>query len=247
MKTSEIALLAQKAGELLLISGAEIYRVEETINRICKAYGAYSDAFALPTGIFITVKDDSGDTVTLTLRIKERANDFTKIAEVNNFSRETAHNPLSFDEAMEALKKIENSRHYPYPLRMVTSGATAMVFSLMFGGGLIEGTTALITGILIFLTVNSIRKIFTNQILEYFLSGMLSGVIVLIAGLIFKRLDVYSIIIGSIMMQLPGVAITNGIRDGINGDIVSAIARIIEAILWVTALGVGVAVVLMLR
>lgn len=247
MKTSDIALLAQKAGELLIKSGAEIYRVEETINRICSAYGACGDAFALPTGIFITVKGKCGDTITLTVRIKERVNDFSKISKVNNFSRTVSKSPMSFGEAMECLISIEEEKHYPTAIRAIVSGAAASVFSLMFGGGFTEAMIALLSGSLIFIVINNIRHILTNQIFEYLISGILCGIIVLIAGKIFPQLYAYSIIIGSVMMQLPGVAITNGIRDGISGDIVSAIARILEALLWVTALGTGVAVVLIFR
>ena len=46
---------AALAGDILLASGAEIFRVEETMARIAKAYGVTSsDTFVLSSGIFLT-------------------------------------------------------------------------------------------------------------------------------------------------------------------------------------------------
>lgn len=244
MKTSDLAIIAQKAGELLLKSGAEIYRVEETINMICKAYGATSNSFALPSGIFFSVTDNASETVTLILRVKKREVNFSKIAMVNDFSRKVLQNRVSLAEALQTLSKIENTKSYPFMIRLLASGIVATVFCIMFGGKLFESGVSFIAGILIFLTVKGISKISRYQFLEYFCAGLVAGLVCLFASFIFKEVNIYSIIIGSVMMQLPGVSITNGIRDALHGDIVSSVARLLESALWVTAIGVGVALVI---
>ena len=56
-----VLMLALRAGEIMLMSGSEIYRVEDTVTRICKAYGIpYIEVFATTTGIFISL-DSGGD------------------------------------------------------------------------------------------------------------------------------------------------------------------------------------------
>jgi uncharacterized membrane protein YjjP (DUF1212 family) len=63
MNVREVTDIAVKAGEILLTSGAEIYRVEDTINRICEAYNIKCESFVLPTGIFVSAYNSQGDTV----------------------------------------------------------------------------------------------------------------------------------------------------------------------------------------
>ena len=47
--------LALEAGRILLRNGAEIFRVEETIEHICKRFGVEEvDSFVLSNGIFLT-------------------------------------------------------------------------------------------------------------------------------------------------------------------------------------------------
>ena len=56
----EVIELALGAGHILLENGAEISRVEETIERICRHYGVESEnEFVLSNGIFITAGDDN--------------------------------------------------------------------------------------------------------------------------------------------------------------------------------------------
>lgn len=247
MKTSDIALIAQKAGEILLKSGAEIYRVEETINSICNSYGVKGDCFALPTGIFMSVSDYSEETISLILRVKKREINFSKIEMVNELSRQLLKKALSLSEIMERLNKIEDVKLYPFTLRLFASGLAASVFCLMFGGTALEGFFSFVAGILIFLVAKGISKLTKFQFLEFFASGLVAGGVCLILSHIYIDINVYSIIIGSIMMQLPGVSITNAIRDALYGDTMSSLARFLESVLWVTALGAGVAVMLAFR
>jgi uncharacterized membrane protein YjjP (DUF1212 family) len=53
--------LAAEAGKIILESGGETYRVEETIIRICHAYGlVFAESFVMPTGIIISAEDADG-------------------------------------------------------------------------------------------------------------------------------------------------------------------------------------------
>ena len=55
----EVMELALQAGHILLENGAEIFRVEETMERICKHYGVQSsNEFVLSNGIFVTAGNE---------------------------------------------------------------------------------------------------------------------------------------------------------------------------------------------
>ncbi len=79
--------MAARAGMMMLRYGAETYRAEETISRICAAYGYESEPFALPTGVFAGIS--SGDQpVSILLRIKTRTLHLNRVDALNTFARE---------------------------------------------------------------------------------------------------------------------------------------------------------------
>ena len=78
------------------------------------------------------------------------------------------------------------------------------------------------------------------------LAGALSSVIALASVRIFSMGSQTAIITGAIMPLLPGLAITNAIRDTVNGDLVSGVARTAEALLTAIAIAAGVGVVIAL-
>ena len=51
--------------------------------------------------------------------------------------------------------------------------------------------------------------------------------------------DPNEIIIGNIMLLIPGIALTNSLRDMISGDIISGLLRFLDAILVAVAIAAG--------
>ena len=64
---------------------------------------------------------------------------------------------------------------------------------------------------------------------------------VIVKSILGGAINLDTVVIGSIMPLVPGVAITNAVRDTLQGDYISGCARILEAFLKAIALGVGVA------
>lgn len=244
MKTKDLIQIALKSGEILLCNGAEVYRVEETILRIFKSYGSDCECFVLLSGIFLSAKDENGETITEIRRLKGHTINLNKVDLVNSFSRNLEKLLLSYQEALEVLKKIECTPIYSYPLRLVCTGITAFVYTILFRGRLEEALTAFFISLVIFVMREKITLTGIFQFLEFFLSGTLAGFLSLMAVILFPGLDIYKIIIGSIMILVPGVAITNGIKDALYGDTVSSLYRIAEAIFVSVAIGAGVGIVL---
>jgi len=244
MKTEEIINIAIKAGEILLTSGAEIYRVEDTITRICKSYGMECESFVLPTGIFISAKGSGHETISSIKRIKDRTVNLHRIELINMFSRNLQQNPVSYFEAVKALNDIKNMKGFNFITHAISAGIAAFAFTLLFKGRINEGIAACIISIVIFVIKWKISEIGFFQFFEFFISGLIAAVISLAAVRILPDLNIYQVIIGSIVILLPGVAITNGIKDALYGDIVSSLSRLGEAVLVAIAVGAGVGIVL---
>ncbi len=243
MQARELIEVALKAGEILLTSGAEIYRVEDTVKRICRSYGTECESFALPTGIFITVWDEAGSVSQTTFkRISQRSVDLHRVDSVNSFSRSLEKALPEYREAMELLNGIEKRRSYGFPIRLATAGAASFVFTLLFRGTAGEGAAAIIIGMLIFTIKERLSKTGVFQFFEFFTAGAAAGAASLLAVRLFPEFNVYKIIIGAIMLFLPGVAITNGIKDALFGDLVGSLARMGEAAFVAVAVGAGVGI-----
>lgn len=245
MRTKELMDIALKAGEILLTSGAEIYRVEDTITRICKSYNVDCESFVLPTGIFISTAGSVHESISLTKRIKERKVDLHRIELVNRFSRSLQKTPVTYDEAIRILHEIEETGRYRYGTRLMAAGISAFVFTMLFRGDIGDGIASMLISMLIYIVKNKISEIGFFQFFEFFVSGMIVGGVSQGAVRMFPDLNIYPIIIGAITILLPGVAITNGVKDALYGDIVSSISRLGEAMFITTAVGAGVGIMLL--
>ncbi|MCX7708463.1 MAG: threonine/serine exporter family protein [Clostridia bacterium] len=244
MRVKELMEIAVKSGEILLKSGAEIYRVEDTIIRIFGAYGVQCESFVLLSGIFLSAEGEDGQVVTLVKRIKGHTIDLSRIELVNSFSRNLQENPLEYDDAKKALHTIENRHRYSFPTRLAVAGANAFVYTLIFKGNAYEGLVALLISLLIYAIKEKISEIGFFQFFEFFVSGLIAGALSFSASMLFPSLNLYKVIIGAIMILVPGVAITNGIKDALYGDTVSSLYRISEALFISVAVGSGVALAL---
>lgn len=240
MKLQEVLDIALEAGEILLCNGAETYRVEESITRICNAYGHPCEAIVLPTGIFLTVYSSDCGSETSVRRIRVRTLDLTKIDRINSFSRKIASRPLSYEDAKKELKEIKALKYYPLPVQFIASVTVSFAYAFLFGGNITDGMISLSVGALLFLLNMFLVKSGYFPFLIYFAIGFFSGFASMISEFFIPGSNAYIIIISSIIIFLPGVAMTNGIRDLLASDTISGVTRLGEAFLTVLALGMGV-------
>lgn len=240
MNINEVLIIALEAGEILLRNGAEIYRVEESIAKICNGLGYSCESIVLPTGIFLTVISPENASETSIRRIKVRTLNLLKIDRVNTFSRRISDYSSSYTEAMEELEKIKALSSYPIPLQLVSASVVTFAFAMLFGGSIMDGVSAMIIGLAAYVLNIWMLKADYFPYLIYFVHGFLCGFLSLVSSALFTGNNIYIIIISSVLLYLPGVAMTNGIRDLLGGDSVSGLTRLGEAILIVAAIGMGV-------
>ncbi|OEG00308.1 hypothetical protein BHF71_05250 [Vulcanibacillus modesticaldus] len=244
---SEIIEVCLLAGKIILSNGGETYRVEDTMIRIAQSYSVkevYS--FVTPTGIFLTVQgENKGQEQTKFIRIFERSIDLNKVVLVNDISRRICNGSLTIDEAYEKLLEIENQKHlYPKWIQIIAAAIATGFFALMFGGDWKDYLSAFITGgigFVVFIYIHRLVRVkFFTEIITSTIIGLIS-VFFLKIGL-GNHLE--KIVVGSIMPMVPGVQITNAVRDLMAGDLVSGVARGSEALITALAIGTGIAVVI---
>lgn len=244
-EVKKLMKLAIRAGETLLTNGAETYRVEDTMERICNSRDNIFNvnSFVTQTGIFLTFEHNKQSYVNF-IRVKDLTINLKKITEVNSFSREFVSKNQSLDDALEIIEDINNLKSYTKLHKAIFGSSSAAFFTLMFGGNMWDFIASFLISFLVISIMNVINKykltFFINNFLGAFLVSLFASISIEIG--LGHHLD--RIIVGSIMYLLPGVAITNAIRDTMNGDSLSGLSKGMEAIFSALAIAFGVGVVL---
>ena len=237
--------LALYAGHILLESGAELFRVEDTIRRINDAYGIESDnAFVLSNGIFLTAGSGREGLFARVEHIPIASSHLDRVAAVNQLSREIAEGRHTVPEARAILEGIQKSKEKKNLFRVLASGVGSGAFCVLFGGTAGDALAALLTGLLLYLVIlyplrRPMSKIVQNLLCGAFVAGCAVGFTRLGLG---ENLD--AVIGGSIVPLVPGLAFTTGIRDIGNQDYISGSVRMLDALLTIfsVALGVGLTI-----
>lgn len=240
----KILNFAVHIGELMLKSGAETYRVEDTITRILEFHNFHSvDTFVIPTGIMVTIEGETFSLATKVVRVKNRSTRLDRVERLNQLSRDYVGKLITIDEGYAILSEIENTSSYHYLTVILWIGISCSFFAIMFNANLLEFILSFFVGLVVgFLQYRLGRK----QIINFFvlfICSLFLGFTVMFCQFIFKdAIEVEPIVIGCIMPLLPGVAFTTAVRDAISDELISGIARGVEAILMAIALAAGIGI-----
>ncbi len=232
--------LALQAGHILLQSGAEISRVEETMQRICAHFGVRSEhVFVLTNGIFFTGGGDREHVFAKVEHIPVSGTRMDRIVEVNQLSRDIERGRYTVEAAVERLGQIRNMTEKRKMVRVLAAGAGSAGFCFMFGGDLADTACAFAAGFLMYLFLLYLSAGRLSRIV----SNILGAAIVTLLCTAAQKLGIGHhmnfMIIGSIMPLVPGVAFTNAIRDIANGDYLSGAVRMLDAMLVFVCIAVG--------
>lgn len=236
--------VSARLGASLLKSGAEIYRVEDSMQRIFSAYGIEGGIFATSTCIIASLTDEQGHSVSKTLRIHFRTTDLDRVAELNDLCRRICSSPPSLEEFEREVFKIEQRPVYPFSLTVIAFAVISFSFTLFFGGSIFDALCALFIGMIVKSITTGMEKLNTNQFFTYIAGSAVGAALAMLAVGLHLAGNADKIIIGIFMNLVPGIAMTNAIRDIIAGDLVAGSSKIMEALLIgiALALGAGIAI-----
>ncbi|NMB02215.1 MAG: threonine/serine exporter family protein [Firmicutes bacterium] len=233
------------AGELLLTCGAEMYRVEETIERMGMAAGFVQvEGFATPTGLFISLHAPNGKVYTRVRRIRHTHNNLATISAVNALSRSFSSGQMTVEQVQNELERLQKQGAPDSFKRQLIGGGGALAFAMMSGGSLLEGIIAGVVGTIVLMVLSKLEGHFPEVLQAAIGSVVAAGLV----SLVSRYLDFHTnvTILGSVMVMAPGVVMTTAIRDLLGGELLSGLSRSGEALAISVAIATGVAVVLSL-
>lgn len=228
-------------GEALLSSGAEISRVEDTLTRLGRAYGAETiNTFVITSDIILTILFQDDVERTQMRRIRSGSSlDFEKLEKLNALSRSVCAKPLAPDALHEALQQIVQQK--PKTLTVYLGNIlTAGGFAIFLGGSWLDGLLAAATGALVCLVQRKLIPTFRNAMFSQLLLGLLSGLLVCLTCRFTHIFSMDKLSIGVIMLLIPGAALTNAIRDMLIGHTISGLLRLAESLLLALMLAIGI-------
>lgn len=237
---------AALAGELMLCSGAETYRVEDTMHHILKTADnlEMAEVLVIMTGITATIKQKDENVISIVKRVNSRTTNMSRIMEVNDISRRYCGEEITLEEAYKELSGLKKNIYSRLENRLGVLGI-CVGFSIFFGGGIREILVTLLVGLVLTACMTIGEKMRFHAFLQdVFGSFGIAVSSLLLSSLVKVNLD--TVIISSIMPMVPGVAITNAVRDTLQGDYLSGSARVLEAFLKAAGIAVGIAIGLLL-
>ena len=237
---------ATAIGCRMLEHGADIYRVEETISRICLAYGAKEvDVFAIPSSIVVSVTGADGGSWTRTRRIKNQNVDLDKLDRFNNLSRVICRDRPAADWVEGEIARINAQPVYSSALQAFACALVSFFFTLFFGGDLRDASVAFAAGLAMKYFSKRLERFGLSSFLINIAASATAGAFAFLSVRFGAALHIDKIIIGTLMNLVPGLSLTNSIRDFIVGDLMAGLMKLTETLL--TATGIAIGVMLALR
>lgn len=246
---NNILAVASRTGRLMLKCGAEIFRVEDTVTRILLSIPGVEEVhvYVVPSGIFLSMHFEERP-CTYIYRISSISINLNKIALLNDFSRNFVSDKDNTDyhKALQQLNAIENTFVYSELFHSFACGCACGMFALMFNGNFLDALFAGLSGFLLSVMVKILGKNNINFFLVDFVGALFAGLFANIISLILPQINVDVVIIGPLMLLVPGIALTNSIRDTMSGDVISGLYKLSEAVFASLAMALGVLIALKL-
>lgn len=219
---------ALEIGAKMIENGAEINRVEDTITRILESRNINNPSVFCINSIIIISSQNN----VYSKRIRRNDLNLFNIEQLNNKSRCIC----------EGKKFIEKNNIYPLAAKIISVIFATGSFCIYFGGNLTDALFAGIVGLI----VSGIKPIINTNFARTFCDSVIAGILSYIPAFIFSNIHPDKIIIGTIMLSIPGLTVGNAMRDIMNSDILSGVIELIDAIFiaFSIALGFSVAVLI---
>lgn len=244
--SKDVLRVATKAAKVLLQSGAEIYRVQDTVLRIFNYYGMKnSHIYVLANGFFISADENTPDATAAVRNVPLQGTHLGKIIRVNHISRQICSGQITLEEAdqmLEELNKPEEPRHLLFCLM---SGLGAGAFCYLFDGTLFDvllsGSLGILLQVMLFLLKNHTKYV------TCLVGGFLMTAGAALYSLIFPDAHFNSVVIGAIFPMVPGVIFTTALNEFFKGDYLSGTIHLIDALMTGLCISIGVGAAILLR
>ena len=234
-------------GEEMVVCGAEVSRVEGSIFRMCESYDMHRvNVFIITSNIQVTLEAPDGRILTQIRCIKRYDVNFDRLDYLNNLSRYVCDKKPDVAELRMKFDEVLNRKKQASYVKFAGAVMVAGGFTVFFGGGVLDVIAASLMGILVVTMEKILISRETNQLVYNFVVSFIGGMLAMFMVRIGLGTNVDRIMMGGIMLLIPGIALTNAVRDMLIGDIASGLLRLVNALLVAASIACGFALALIL-
>ncbi len=227
-------------GVRMLESGAEINRVEESVSRICNAFGASRvEVYAVNYLILVTVSGEGYTGVTEARRVSEYDRNLTKLSALNALSRDICSGMVAFEEVEEKLHEIDQMKGSNLVQQMLIYALISSSFTIFFGGSVLDAVVSGVIGVLVAPIDRLLGVLQMNRFIRLGLCSFLCGIMAALSMEMGLPVSVSEIGIGNIMIFIPGVIFTYAIQEILANNTMSGFSKMIEAIVISMVIAAG--------
>lgn len=234
--------LATDLGYEQAMSGAETFRVEESINRVMAAYGVEAEVFAIPNYLVVSIITDTGKPITRMRRIGYHGNDLDAVEKFSDLSRRLCSRTPEPQEALGWLQAVRsNRRFYSKPIQYLGDFLGAAGYGLFFGGNWMDGLWAGVCGLVVGFINGMMSDMRANYFFRTIAASFFMAALAYGLGAAGLCANPDAATIGALMLLVPGLLFTNAMRDIIYGDTNSGVTRLVQVVLIAAAIALGTA------
>ncbi|GHE43812.1 membrane protein [Vulcaniibacterium thermophilum] len=227
--------------------GTTAQRLEGALVSVASKLGLQCEPWSNPTGMILTFREygqrPGVQDITRVIRLSPGENDLSRLSEADRIADAVLDGSMDLDAGFAALRALD---------RPPTRRARALqVFAYMLSAGALAGLlrlpwldigVAAVNGLLLGLLVQlAERRPRTKEALEAIAATVAAFVVLGVAALV-APLNQNTVIIASLIVLLPGLALTNAVNELTSQHLVSGTARFAGAATTVLKLAVGVVV-----
>ena len=242
---TQLINLALDAGEIMLASGAETFRVQDTMKRILSVSGRDKiEALAMCTLLIVTLPREEKGPLSMARAVKSRAVNFEKICAVNDMSRAFVSGQITVEEALDRCHAIYDAPNFRFGTRALAYALNGAGFAIMVGGGVLDGFVSFFVALLMGATLVYLSDKKVPFFFGPLMGGLVTGLVACGAHLFLPGTQLDKMIIGTMKALLPGLALSKAMRDLLEGNLISGNSKVVEVLLNAVSIAGGVAIAL---
>ncbi|MEW5742320.1 MAG: threonine/serine exporter family protein [Myxococcota bacterium] len=237
-------------GSALMSAGCPTHRLEELLGSVAKAQGFEADVFAVPTGLFVTLRGPEGAPPVFSMvRVSAWETDLHLLGRLDEIVTDVAGGVLSVPEARERIRELRQAPPRWSRRARVLAGMGASAGSVVSLGGSTWSDSLLagIGGGLLALLLTSSRQQPGVRVLENFLGGLIAGLVAMTATLVWPGHSRDALVLAIVIPLLPGLALTTGLAELTYRNLVAGSSRLFHAGVTLLSLVFGIGAVVALE
>ena len=231
----------KELGKQMIASGANIERVNLSIERICHAYGLHDVTCAnLTSRISISAKDENKLYAHRQTDVPPQNINLEKLKKLNNLAFDVCKDKPKEDTLYDLLHGIKTN-DFPWWVMMIGFLVAMMGLARIFCAGWTEILVVELNTLILFGLSRALTRVHINKIITNFFSMFLCSLIAM--GLYAAHFidNFYIVVITNAFFLIPGIPMINCARNILCGNEMNGAIDLLKVLLEVCSIVAGVA------